>query len=378
MLNHQRNNNQSSLNRHKRDIRSRVKKKVKRFNDKNQFHIKERHFYLLKNWKYPKRILVKRPKYQAIINKITEIKEIYAPEAIDFYDRTDYEHTLQFVQSMEDVYLTKKYFILINFSETKKITAAAMLHLIATIESLCTNKEELQKRISFTHPKNAKVASTLKHVGFYDLLHKKPDQTEVFDDVDFWQYEKGSHVDQRYVAESIQRAKKMYHLDVTKLYAACSEALYNVIEHAYSDASQSKNWWMFFGKKDHVFIVIVCNKGIGIPESIKNHLKKDDFNYVERFKDLLGHKQDDATYIRKAISYATTCTEQKNRGKGLHDVTNIVKTKKNTVCIFSNKGRVKYSSSKQSNKKIKEDNNKHSIKGTIIQWNFTLEEKKEI
>lgn len=370
MLNHQRRSDQSALNRHKRNIKSRLKKKVRNFDDRSQFHIKQKHFYLLKNWKYSKRILVKRPKYQAIINKV---QEVYAPEIIDFYDCKYYEYTNQFVQRIENFYLEKKYNILINFSETKKVTAAAMLHLIASIDSLCTSKLELQKRINFTHPKNLKVASILKHVGFYDLLLKKPHQTKVFDDVDFWQFERGCNANQQYVAESIDRAKKIYNLDVTRLYAACTEALFNVVEHAYPNTTLKK-WWMLFGKKGNTFTVIVCDKGIGIPESIKSHLEKKDLDYMEFFRGIFGKELNDSSYIRIAISYAKTCTEQKNRGKGLHDITDIVKNENSTVSVFSNKGRVRYSSSE----KRKEENYKQSIKGTIIEWSFTLEKKKEI
>ncbi|EIV2971720.1 ATP-binding protein [Cronobacter sakazakii] len=302
-------------------------------------------------------------------------ERISAPVFIDYYNEVNLHKTNLFLAKLRKNIIEKKKNISINFDHTKQITASAMISFLAEVDTLIARSSRGKSCITFTHPKVEKVESVLKQIGFYDLLKKPVRETKKFDDVAYWNYASGARSDTQQASEAMkeielnisQRAQK-------KLYKGFIEAMANCVEHAYYgkeiDDDSTTKWWAFAGIKESVLVVVICDKGIGIPNSLPL-TRKDEF--IESIRNMLQLKKlNDSAMIKIASQMGRTRTKQGHRGKGLKDIRAIIDTlNEGNLSIYSNKGYYRYY---RNNMKLFDNRKEHktSVCGTIVEWAIPL------
>ncbi|WP_198159319.1 ATP-binding protein, partial [Methylomonas lenta] len=155
------------------------------------------------------------------------------------------------------------------------------------------------------------------------------------------------------------------------LFASMSEAVTNIIHHAYNDG-QTKEWRMFAQHKDEKLTVAICDQGIGIPGSLR---QKPEIKEYLKSPIHFAKRRRDTALIEVAVQSTRSKTRLPHRGKGLKEMLELVKS--GTVGglrIFSKKGAFDYSASMklETRKDYKTD-----INGTIIIWEISLESNNE-
>lgn len=301
-----------------------------------------------------KKVLVKYPKVKiSRKSKVTSVSKrvkFYAPTSINYYSKKEFEITNKFIIDIRDCAL-KGYKVFIDFSRTKKISAAAMLSFLAEVDVLIKKSQHGTHTISFSHPKEEKIESILVQVGFYDLLKKNKRETKSYDDVTFWKYTSGICSEPLLAKEMIVEIKKELEKVATrKLYRGFIEAMSNSVEHAYlddnehSEEEKTAKWWTFAGIKDNQLTIVICDKGVGIPATLPRT------QGVSTLKSLLFkigvksiHNVKDSAYIKASTSLFETRTGERNRGKGLNDIKSVIDSiGEGFMGIFSNNGRYIY------------------------------------
>lgn len=335
------------------------------------------------------RFPIKPPKprtreYESILLKLKEKRRVVVnlPRYIDYYFPDNLEKLSTCIDRI-DRFVEQGARVMLNFDNTEKVTAAAMISLLAEIDQKIKQSRIGHKLISFNHPVDEKVKSVLKQIGFYELLKKDLPKVEAFDDVLFWRYSSGVCSEPMLAHETIKEMKKELELKASKkLYRGFSEAMANSVEHAYTTdralheidrESAFEKWWCFAGIKDDNLVVVICDKGVGIPKTLpitqKDILRK----ILEMMKIV---KPTDAEYIKAASNLRETRTGLTNRGKGISDMKAVIDAHEDgSLTIFSNKGRYTYSGNRGIVRELIVDY-AHSVRGTIIEWSLPLRGRK--
>lgn len=165
------------------------------------------------------------------------------------------------------------------------------------------------------------------------------------------------------------------HYNEPLLYIALSEAMTNVIQHAYPQDSQLfctnlKNRWWLSGSFDNstgVMSVLLFDQGVGIPSTLP---KQDFFKKVLSFLNEKGFSKDnDGHLIQAALEIGKSRTKQNHRGKGLKQILNFSADNDfGSLYIVSRKGEYRY----QEDKTELIESHSVEIGGTFIQWNIKL------
>lgn len=301
---------------------------------------------------------------------------LFAPTHIDYYKAVHFNRTNEFLIKLRRAVIDRSKRVLINFKNTKYISASAMISFLAEVDNIVSSSGLGRNCISFTHPKNDKVESILKQIGFYDLLGKEKRNTKSYDDVAYWNYASGTNSDAQQASSAMKEIEaKISQRAQRKLYKGFTEAMANSVEHAYPENTaldlNITKWWAFAGIKNNILVVVICDKGIGIPNSLP--LTRTE-GFIESFKVALKLKKlNDSAMINIAARMGKTRTQQGNRGKGLKDVKSIIDSlNKGSLTIYSNKGYYRYFR----NNSLIEDSMKEqrsSVCGTIVEWAIPLD-----
>lgn len=313
--------------------------------------------------------------------KKTRAVAVKMPQVINYYHENHFEALSSCLDKLRR-HINDGYKVFLDFSETEKITAAAMLSLLAEVDQHTRVSAHGYRAINFNHPQDEKVESILKQVGFYDLLRKNKRDTKDFDDVVYWKYTSGVCSEPFLAQQTIQEIRKELEQKASKkLYRGFSEAMANSVEHAYSSnrcldkidpSTATEKWWCFAAIKDEKLIVVICDKGVGIP----NTLPKTQAGFLQQIFELLGIKdRTDSAFIKASSNLRETKTGLANRGKGIHDMKAVIDAHGDGVLtIFSNRGCYGYRGNSGSFSDFVIDY-KHSVRGTIIEWSLPLKDK---
>lgn len=306
------------------------------------------------------------------------------PKYVDYYQKSKYEETNDFLSQVRDCAINGQRRVHLDFTSTTFISAAAMLSLLAEVDVITKKSPHGSRAISFSHPKEPKMESVLKQVGFYDLLKKCKRDTPEYDDVTFWKYTSGICSEPILAKSMIAEIKTELEQKASrKLYRGFVEAMSNSVEHAYKydyehcEQDQTAKWWTFAGIKGSELIIVICDKGVGIPKTLPITQGAGTLAKIFRTLGFDPFKVKDSTFI-KAASYLTkTSTGETHRGKGLTDIKSVIDTiGAGVLSIFSNKGRYVYKGDQGTVKEVMHDY-KHSVFGTIIEWTIPLKDGEE-
>lgn len=273
----------------------------------------------------------------------------------------------------------------IDFAEVRNLSTSASIVLAAELSRWNQRvKNRLTPRLETWDPK---IITQLYQFGFFGLLfgeRANPDSSFKFDDSDlkFTPYIQGKHGEKEHRRELKAQIEDLIGDEVDKwiiLSTGLSEAITNVSHHAYPESSkiqeEDRNWFMggSFDKKEETLRIVFFDQGIGIPkslpaskvwESVLSFMSKVGIPYADRKKD--------ATLLKAAVEYERTSTNDLDRGKGLQDLLDFVRERKNGyLSILSGKGLFKYSIENGTEAK-KVETFSQPIKGTLIIWKVRL------
>lgn len=133
----------------------------------------------------------------------------------------------------------------------------------------------------------------------------------------------------------------------------------NVGYHAYPRTEKEQCfWWIMAEIIDEKFYIVLCDRGVGIPSTLKTHGLP---GLMKEF--LLG--QDDAKMIKTAMKYTRSSRNRSGGGLGSRDIQALVLEKQGKLTIISGRG---FYSLEGESKAEKATEMKQDVRGTLIQW----------
>ena len=264
--------------------------------------------------------------------------------------------------------------VTVDFRGTKKMESGGTLLFCAELHRLQVAFPHVQFRC--VPSRDAKVNQVLQHLEIFRQLNRETDVSPHLPDVVSWRHASATLVDCESAGKVIETYQSLSHPVAKLLYRACSEAITNVLMHAYDGAREDgldppseKRWWMFCREDVDEFTMVVCDLGVGIPRSLPAKHAGEILGKI--LSAITGDKySNDAVMIEAAFELARTRTEREHQGKGLLDLRKIVDiTDGSRLFLFSNKGLIVIDSGSKPVKYNYDD----SILGTVIGWRLPLE-----
>ncbi len=296
---------------------------------------------------------------------------VWLPEEIRLIPQAQRTQLLDSVTLLRQYVAMEQKNTVVDFSRTRRVFSDGMLLLYAEIRRLRTHFPSV--RINCQLPRSSnKVAEVLKQIGLLDFLGCQNHIVPSEKDVVHWHFATGVTVDgEKYeslVGKPFEGALAPPLHEA--LYVGMTEAMTNVIHHAYGGKrddglelnESSKRWWMFSTARDGHLSVVLCDLGVGIPET---------FPYthpsVWRYLRTLGRTKDH-NVIEEAVKLGATRTAQPGRGRGLPQLLDIVTTSPGSrLIIHSNHGAYFRNGEHTTTYDYRD-----SILGTLINWRIPL------
>jgi len=297
--------------------------------------------------------------------------KIHAPVAfrIASGDAEHRETLLTFLARVEAA-LARGSRVRILFEQTKTLSPDGTLLFVATIQSLSA---AYPGRISSDYPADDIVEQLFQHIGLLDELGNSPRKVVTADNVKYWHFLQGTIADpsgfmQLFAAFASQIGSETS----AGLYESMSEAITNVVQHAYDglrpeSLAAGVRWWMFAQQKDDRLDVAICDLGIGIPKSLAQKPEMADVlpNLLRRL-----HKRRSSGLIEVAVESSRSRTRLPHRGKGLPDMLIFSKNcKLGGFFVHSDTGFFMY---RADLKRESGRDHKTKIPGTLIHWQLDL------
>jgi len=316
----------------------------------------------------------KNHSYQMPVYTITMPKVIYINDKE--------EHRTPLMESLEklEANILQRKKVSLSFAQTTDASADGMILVLATIHNLTNAHPKNLIRIKRSNFCTPKIKEVLCQIKLFEHLGQKPPITHTkHQDVIDWVQISGTNIDPSNNARLFDD-KRIEGLKNDKLFPALTEALSNSVEHAYKgqdiDPSHEK-WWAFRQIKDNYLTIVVCDLGIGIPESLK--IKNEPW-FKKIFHGIPNNAKIDAKAIEQAVQHSRSRHEDNmpERGKGLPQILDAINEYNNqgyeaVIQISSNYGLLRKRKSKETNNEPPITHNfKNSIKGTIISWRIPL------
>lgn len=265
---------------------------------------------------------------------------------------------------------------ILDFSATLKMHAEGTLLFLAELKRLIRHvKGEVE--IGCILPHNNKIAQVLSQIGVLKLLGVTSSVVPVDDDVVNWKTAHGTQV----LGELYEDVLEEYDGDIAdllkdKLYTGITEAMTNVLNHAYDlaradglDVEPMKDWWMFSQQQHGHLVIVFCDLGAGIPRTLP--MKREAV-----WKRILAlGKTRDSDVIRYAVEDSVSRTMKDYRGKGLGQIVRVVSgIPSASVHICSNRGVYSIRHGAEPESSSFDD----SILGTLIFWRIPLQDKEVV
>lgn len=272
----------------------------------------------------------------------------------------------------------------LNFKDTESFYVPGAIFLFAELNRIIS-LSALSKPITILDPYRSRPREVLKQIELHQLTGDNCEIVPKRDDVVFWKATKGSTQtgdDLGPILEFVTERANREHIkqvEVRGIWRGVSEAVANVVEHAYenprNDGFQGlpeTKWWMFTHIKDQLFTAAVCDLGCGYRNTINQNIPE---SFISKIKEvLLGHNKD-VVAINVAMEYGRSGTKQDHRGKGSRDALSVLSSHgQGELAILSNSGLVQYRLNGGHEKVTMEDIG-IDIGGTVIWWRLPLAEK---
>lgn len=302
---------------------------------------------------------------------------IIAPKTISLYDQASFEKTVEFADKIVGTWETHRRTVSIDFSGTEMVGASAALYLHARLSviSRMANNRDIFKRIRT----NSKIAHNLDSTEFLEFSDRPANVKNISPGVLPITSNSGQQAkDIVKILDDAFYEGRLDKLHATRalIHVAVSEAMLNVIQHAYPDENTpeikklGKRWWMIGQKFKNQLFLALCDTGEGIPKTIA---KNEMWEQLKLIATKYVGKGADCSLIKAAMELGESGSDRSGRGEGLHQqLEYVAKNPHGVLWIFSNHGLYSYDSS---NGRDTMRDHKKSVCGTIIQWNVSLPEE---
>ncbi len=301
---------------------------------------------------------------------------------------SNYHRTMQAIQTIRHLTGRKIFnnqcyrLCFVDFSKIEYISASAALVLTAELSKW---DDSVRQRI---RPKvktwNKNILSQFDELGFFDLFRNKDsfelEKEKEPSNIRFVKYMKGHLHDDEKTQHLKKEIKRIVGEDLGKwtfLYSGLSEAITNVVHHAYPDNKgyheHDKKWYLTasYDSSSRIIKVVFYDQGITIPGSLpESKLHEKVLNYLSKLP--LAERKRDEQLLKAAVEIKRSSTGEEDRGKGLQDLLEFIKQRgEGYLSIMSGKGLYKYS---QHDKKseVKSVSFALPVCGTLIVWSTKL------
>lgn len=305
--------------------------------------------------------------------------ELLVPETLDLFG--NYDQTASFLAEIRNIALRKRRNIELHFDEAKKILPGAMLCLVAECYR-CRYIDRRNPRVTGNYPADPTVTRILQDIGFFDLLdvhNPLPPQPNTYP-LEYIKVFSGN----RAVGEQAEQLKlallgDAIHMDPvasTKLYRGLTEAMTNVVHHAYpgeisSSIPRLKNRWWLVGhvdKENRELMVMFFDQGVGIPATLPIRYPGEYINSI--LAGLRLSDPNDGDLIRAAMRIKRSQTLESHRGRGLNDFRAFIdQCGGGSLRIISRRGLYAYSADQSETSAPLKTN----LGGTFIEWTVPLQ-----
>ncbi|MCJ8521179.1 anti-sigma regulatory factor (Ser/Thr protein kinase) [Pseudorhizobium tarimense] len=246
-----------------------------------------------------------------------------------------------------------------DFSYPTSISTAAAVVLAAEYERMRTMLDEVPPTVVLDRW-NDEVFRKLYQLGFFEIVGITPKRTDVVideGDVRTMQIVSSQNADDleridaalQKLGEFMNPTSSIPESVIIDLLTGLSEALSNVTGHAYPDDYQPiyphiGRFWVSAtaDRRNHSLTVVVYDQGVTIPVTYPR------IERLEKVYNYLGRTlrqqpsfdfENDGTYIRAAMKYGGSRTDQKHRGKGLPQIIDVIKRiGRGRLTVFSRGG----------------------------------------
>ena len=155
---------------------------------------------------------------------------------------------------------------MIRFDKTRRLQPCGTLLFVAKLDTLLIR---YAGRISSDYPADGIVHELFQHIGVLRLLGNSSQVQVGAESVRDWYHKKGDKADTSEFTSLFAQYRSSLGNGVQEgLYESMSEAITNVIQHAYEGLAHNNRtgWWMFAQQKDNRLVVVVCDLGTYIPQ----------------------------------------------------------------------------------------------------------------
>ena len=326
----------------------------------------------------------KRRKYLVVPQKNSSWITLCPPETFCIYNDNFRYKTFKYIEDLEKIILGSKNNIFLDFFHVKESTAAAVLILFATLDSILI-KHSISQKIKLKKPANQRIQQIFKHMGFFHLLSHKETITVDYPKIAQWKHIDGTKFEGKKLSEFIDKIMLSAGINLedsgtysTDYYVGIKEAICNSVEHAY-DASEYADrnnslilnkWWVYgcFNEAEQSIIFLICDLGMGIPRSLQIRHGAAVANIFEAVGNVVRR---DCDFISAALVLQKSRTGNAERGKGLPELCAYVDdSETGYLKINSYKGQLLYEANSTHGPIL--ESFKKGVNGTIIEWNVPL------
>lgn len=289
---------------------------------------------------------------------------IKAPQRLCIYSDLHFISFVEFTARLASATIVRGERVKADLSAVNKITAAACVMLFAetTRAQLVTGDPGI---IDFALPDDPETRRTFIHSGLWGAI--RPGSQGKLDSL--WRnkspFASGTEP-RKHLLATMETVSTLSPVGLPPRFdSAISEAMLNVYHHAYEGISVSgaesgigRRWWQYASLRPHKASFIICDLGIGIPETCRLNG--------------LNHPND-AELIKEAMREGfSTRKAQGGRGMGCLDLQRPVESQTvEQLAIFSNKGIYWFKEGGEIELQHRPD---ASLPGTILEWSIRLQE----
>jgi hypothetical protein len=323
-------------------------------------------------------------------------KIIHLPNKMDFSDNNDSTmQCLTAIRKLVSVFenykgqsIPNKLFKLgsVNFDNLISISTSAALVLTAEVSKW--NISIRKKLVPQVEKWNEDIYIQFEQLGFFDLFDNKPTkpifENNSYPDMDFVRYVRGKCGD----SDEAKAKKKELKNEIvnlvgenvdkwTILHSGLTEAVTNVTHHAYPNekSCEEKSWYLTgsFNKQTKEMKIAFYDQGIGIPNSLPaSEIWEKVLSYFSKLKLPKAEQSKHAKLLEAAVSIDRTSTGENDRGKGLQDLLEFIRERKEGyLSILSYHGLYKCWI-ENGNEFSKTVSMARPLNGTLIIWNVKL------
>lgn len=300
---------------------------------------------------------------------LSEATTIMAPKRFALESPISHADVTDFLVKLRSAIALGVRLVILDFSHTMQMVSAGTLLLYSELQRLRQLYPDVRLRCRPSYDNT--VNQVLQHLGIFSLLKFTSSVNPTQKSVVSWRHATALDIDCENAGAILESYEALTRPQSKLLFKGMSEAISNVVKHAYDEDRDDdlkrydqKRWWMFSREEANRLVLVVCDLGVGIPNTLE---RKNAGELLGRIMEVVtaGRLASDADMIEAAMELARTRTRNPYQGKGMHDLKRIVESTQGAkLHIYSNRGLY----AAEAGKELKKRNYPNSILGTVVVW----------